>query len=171
MVEVPASHSAYVSQLAPGHALRSSPATRARGSSTSATAGSPALDPLVGFAWVISRPVRQTATNQPVGIVAAIGHALARDGLTSWIDAAHVCAELTVDPCSAKYCQRLRGQPGVGSRGGCCPPAGPQRSSTCLRPSHSIAVLIDERSEARAAGRGGDFPVLRSRWWFGLCRL
>ena len=114
MVEVPASHSAYVSQPAPGHALRSSPATRARGSSTSATAGSPALDPLVGFAWVISRPVRQTATNQPVGIVAAIGHALARDGLTSWIDAAHVCAEWTVDPL---LCEVLPEAPRPAGRG------------------------------------------------------
>ena len=33
----------------------------------------PALDAVVGFAWVIGRPVRQTATNQPVGIVAAAG--------------------------------------------------------------------------------------------------
>ena len=58
----------------------------------------PALDAIVRFAWIIGRPVRQTATNQPVGIVAAAGHALARDWLTSWIDAAYVCADGTADP-------------------------------------------------------------------------
>ena len=39
----------------------------------------PALDAVVRLAWVIGWPVRKTATNQPVGIVAAAGHSLARD--------------------------------------------------------------------------------------------
>ena len=43
----------------------------------------PALDAVVGFRWVIDRPVRQAATDQPVRVVAAARHALARDRLTS----------------------------------------------------------------------------------------
>ena len=37
----------------------------------------PALDAIEGFASVINRPVRETAPNQPVGVVAAAGQALA----------------------------------------------------------------------------------------------
>ncbi len=58
----------------------------------------PALDAVVGLAWIIGRPVRQAATNQPVRIVAAAGHPLARDWLAPWIDAAYVCADGTADP-------------------------------------------------------------------------
>ena len=58
----------------------------------------PALDAIVGFPWVIGRPVRQAATDQPVGIVAAAGQSLALDWLASRIDAAYVCADGTADP-------------------------------------------------------------------------
>ena len=58
----------------------------------------PALDAVVGFPRIIGWPVRQTATNQPVGIVAAAGHPLAGDWLASWIDAAYVCADGTAEP-------------------------------------------------------------------------
>ena len=58
----------------------------------------PALDAIVGFFWIIGRAVRQPATDQPMGIVAAAGQPLALDWLTSWIDSAYVCADGTVDP-------------------------------------------------------------------------
>jgi hypothetical protein len=58
----------------------------------------PALDAIVRLRWIIGRPVRQTATNQPVSIIAAAGLPLARYGLTSWIEAAYVCADGTADP-------------------------------------------------------------------------
>ena len=58
----------------------------------------PALDAIVGFSWIIGRPVRQTATDQPVGIVAAARQPLARNWLASWIDAAYVRADGTADP-------------------------------------------------------------------------
>ena len=58
----------------------------------------PALDAVVGFRWVIDRPVGQAATDQPVRVVAAARHALARDRLTSRVDAANVCADGTADP-------------------------------------------------------------------------
>ena len=58
----------------------------------------PALDAIVGFSGIIGRPVRQTATDQPVGIVAAARQSLARNWLASRIDAADVCADGTADP-------------------------------------------------------------------------
>ena len=58
----------------------------------------PVLHTIIGFRTIIGRPVRQTATNQPVRIVAAAGQPLARDWLTSRIDAAYVCTHGTEDP-------------------------------------------------------------------------
>ena len=58
----------------------------------------PALDAIVWLLWIVGRPVRQKAAHQPVRIIAAAGHPLARDWLTSWIDAADVCADGTADP-------------------------------------------------------------------------
>ena len=58
----------------------------------------PTLDAIVGLPSIIGRSVRQTATNQPMGIVAAARQALARNWLASWIDAAYVCADGTADP-------------------------------------------------------------------------
>ena len=58
----------------------------------------PALDAIVRFTWIIGRPVRQTATNQPVRIIAAAGLPLASDWLASWIEAAYVCTDGTADP-------------------------------------------------------------------------
>ena len=58
----------------------------------------PALDAIVRLLWIVGWPVRQKATHQPVRIIAAAGHPLARDWLTSWIDTADVCADGTADP-------------------------------------------------------------------------
>ena len=58
----------------------------------------PALEAIVRLLWIVGRPVWQKATHQPVRIIAAAGHSLARDWLTSWIDAANVCADGTADP-------------------------------------------------------------------------
>ena len=57
-----------------------------------------ALDAVVGFRRVVGGSVRQAATDQPVGIVAAAGNSLARDRLPSWIDASYVCADGTANP-------------------------------------------------------------------------
>jgi hypothetical protein len=58
----------------------------------------PAFDAIVGLPSIIGRSVRETPTNQSVGIVAAARQALARNWLTSWIDAAYVRADGTADP-------------------------------------------------------------------------
>ena len=58
----------------------------------------PALDAIMGLRSIIGRSVRQTAANQPVGIVAAARQTLARNWLASWIDAAYVCADGTAGP-------------------------------------------------------------------------
>src|SRR5438105_10437199 len=55
----------------------------------------PALDAVVGLRRIIGRPIRQATSDQPVGIVATAGLPLARDWLTSWIDAACVRANRT----------------------------------------------------------------------------
>src|ERR1700736_1259900 len=54
-----------------------------------------AFDAVVGLRRIIGRPVWQAAADQPVRIVAAAGLPLARDWLTSWINAAHVRADGT----------------------------------------------------------------------------
>ena len=58
----------------------------------------PALHAIVRFRRIVGRPVRQKATHQPVRVIAAAGLPLTRDWLTSWIDAAYVCADGTADP-------------------------------------------------------------------------
>ena len=57
----------------------------------------PALDPVIGLRRVVGRPVRQTATDEPMRVVAAAGQPLTGDRLTPRVDTADVRADRTGD--------------------------------------------------------------------------